>query len=309
MKYFILISLIFIKLSVAAAQNVVQAEYFIDNDAGVGNNTAVNLANPAADGTYNINLNLAGQSIGYHKIYIRTKDSDGNWSLTSRRNIEITSSGFSKKITGGEYFFDNDPGFSLATAVSISPQDSLILQNFAAATAALPVGYHKLYIRLRDSDGNWSLSARRNMEVISASVYVIAGAEYFFNSDPGVSNANAVAFTLPVSDSSFTFKIPIANIPAGSHTLYIRAKDSVNKSWGLTQWLSDSVVTSVKNGNWSDASVWSNNKVPDAHTVVLLYHNVDIDIVNATCKSLTPYRNSVICTVLAGKALKITGKK
>lgn len=308
MKNYIFTAALFIGCTLLKAQNITHAEYFIDSDAGVGNNTMVTLNNPQPDGSYNLPINLAGVGIGYHKLYIRTRDSDGNWSITSRRNIEVISTTTTKKIIGGEYFFDSDPGVGAATPIAISPQDSVVLQNFAAVTSGLSIGYHKLYIRTKDNDGNWSLTGRRNVEVINTPISVIAGAEYFFNSDSGVGFANPVTFSNPLADGSFSFKIPIDKIPAGSNTLYIRVKDSVNNSWSITQWEKDSVVTSVKTGNWSDPATWSNNKIPDANTVVLLYHNIAVDI-DATCKSLTPYRNNVTCNVMAGKALHITGQE
>ena len=182
------------------------------------------------------------------------------------------------------------------------------MQNFTAVITTLPVGYHKLYIRTKDNNNNWSLTTRRNVEVIKSVTSLIAGAEYFFNIDSGVSNANSVSFGVPAQDGSFSFKIPIDKIPTGAHTLYIRAKDSVNNNWSLTQSLTDSVITSVQDGNWSQPGTWSNNKIPGAGTVVMLYHNVEVDI-DATCKSITPYRTSAKCTVMAGKSLKITGHK
>ena len=109
-------------------QNVVQAEYFLDTDLGFGNNTLVNLT-PSPDGTFPFNINLSTASAGYHKLYIRTKDSDGNWSITSRRNIEVVPATLSR-ITNGEYFFDTDPGYGAGNTITISPQDSAILAKF-----------------------------------------------------------------------------------------------------------------------------------------------------------------------------------
>lgn len=309
MKNFILITAGLFSFLTSSAQNTVQAEYAIDVDMGIGNNNFINLANPQPDGSYNLNINLAGVSVGYHKLYFRTKDSDGKWSFTSRRNIEVISTNSVKKnVTGGEYFFDTDPGYNAGTPMTVNTQDTLVMQNFTAVITTLPVGYHKLYIRTKDNNNNWSLTTRRNVEVIKSVTSLIAGAEYFFNIDSGVSNANSVSFGVPAQDGSFSFKIPIDKIPTGAHTLYIRAKDSVNNNWSLTQSLTDSVITSVQDGNWSQPGTWSNNKIPGAGTVVMLYHNVEVDI-DATCKSITPYRTSAKCTVMAGKSLKITGHK
>ncbi len=385
MKTLFITAILFCSFLCATAQNIIQAEYFLDEDAGFGKNTIINLLNPQPDGAYSFTVNLAGAGIGYHKLYLRTKDIDGNWGQTSRRNIEVISSnsikvvtaaeyfidadagfgqatpitvnpqnvdilesftanlttlpvGYHKlyirtkdndgnwgittrrnievlppnesiRITEGEYFFDTDPGFGEANPVIINPTDTLILQNFVAATASLSIGYHKLYIRVKDNTGKWGITSRRNVEVVNANVFVVSGVEYFFNADPGVGKARRSFFANPAADSSFTFKIPVSEIPAGAHTLYLRVKDSVNNSWSLTQWQVDSVVTSVQSGKWSQPATWSNNKIPDANTVVLLFHNVDVDIIDAVCKSLTPYGNSVQCNIEAGKALKITGIK
>ncbi|MEO6723532.1 MAG: hypothetical protein ABIN67_24405 [Ferruginibacter sp.] len=307
MKSLVLIILCIVAGNVAMAQNVVAAEYFLDIDAGVGKNSLVSLTNPQPNGTYNLNVNLAGAAIGYHKLYIRTRDSNGNWSITTRKNIEIISSNSQSNMVAGEYFFDADPGFSLASSISVSTQGAIILQNFNATIAGLSLGYHKLYTRFRDTDGKWSITARRNVEVINPNVYVIAGAEYFFNTDPGVGLASKIAFLTPKPGGTFSFKIPITAIPPGSHTLYLRAKDSVNSNWSITQQKSDSIVTTVHSGLWSQPATWSNNKVPDANTIVLLYHDVEVDIINAVCRSLTPYGINVSCTVDPGKALTITG--
>ena len=290
------------------AQNIVAAEYFLDAEAGVGRNTLITLPNPQPDGSYNLNINLTGASIGYHKLYIRTRDSDGHWSITTRKNIEVISSNFVKTVVRGEYFFDADPGYGLALPVLVTTPGETVLQNFTAAVGALPIGYHKLYTRVRDIDGNWSLTARRNVEVINTAIYVIDGVEYFFNTDPGIGNAAKFTFPTPLPDGSFSFKIPVGSIPPGSHTLYLRVRDSVYKRWSFTQSETDSVVTSVQSGLWSQPATWSNNKVPDANTIVLLYHNVEVDIVTAVCRSLTPFGNNVRCTVAAGQALRITGR-
>jgi hypothetical protein len=308
MKILIFIVLLFYN-TLIIAQTVLQAEYFIDTDAGVGNNSLVTLTNPLPDGTYNFNINLSGTTVGYHKLYLRTKDSDGKWGITTKRSIEVISTNTTKKIIAGEYFFDTDPGFSAANTIVIAPQDSVILQNFSAVTSALVSGYHKLYMRLKDNVGNWSITSKRNMEMYISTTYLIAGAEYFFNTDLGVGSSNLVNFGSPLADSSFSFKIPFDKMPIGSNTLYVRAKDSSNKNWGITQLKKDSVVTSIQSGKWSQVSTWSSNKIPDANTVVLLYHNVDVDITNATCKSLAAYGNSVVCIVEAGKAINITGKR
>lgn len=299
-------ALIFFQIA-AVAQNVTHAEYFIDADAGFGNNTIVPISNPQPHGTYDFQVNLTGVNIGYHKLYVRTKDSNGKWSFTSRRNIEVTASTNIKDLVIGEYFFDSDPGFNAATPINLSLPDSVILQAFTANTTNLTTGYHKLYTRIKDNEGKWSLTSRRNIEIFNSLPPEITGAEYFFNTDPGTGNATQFSFTNPQANGSFDFKIPITNIPAGSHTLYIRAKENTSNKYSLLQWQADSIITTVQAGLWSNINTWANKKIPAGNAIILLYHNVMLDM-DATCKSLTPYGSVVTATILAGKKLIITGR-
>ena len=306
MKYFIFFIILFTGRC-AFAQNIVQAEYYIDTDAGVGQNTSVNLT-ALPDGSFPFTANITSVTPGYHKLYIRTKDSDGNWSLTTRTGFEVAPPYFSKKIIGGEFFIDVDPGIGMANNIDVNPQDTAIFQNFNVVTASLSPGFHQLYIRWKDDGGAWSHTCRRNIEIVKTNTYVIAGAEYFFNSDPGFGQANPVSFSTPAQDGNFSFKIPVENIPVGAHTLYIRAKDSSNNNYSITQWQRDSVVTTVQSGLWSQPATWSNNKIPDSNTVIIMHHDVIGDI-NGFCKSIYLFDNNVHFTVLTGNNILVTGSE
>ncbi len=222
---------------VALAQDttVVQLEYFFDADNGVGQNTVMNVT-PAADGTFPFTANIAGLTVGYHKLYIRTKDSNGKWSFTARRNVEVFTPDAKVSLVSGEYFIDADPGFGNANPVAItSPDSSISLLNFAAATSGLSVGYYKLYGRLKDNLGRWSQTFRRNIEVYKNDTNYITKAEYFFKIDNGYGNCTEVALTNPSVDGTFSFNIPSSQVPAGADTtLFIRVQDSAKGKWSLT---------------------------------------------------------------------------
>ncbi len=231
--------LLFTALSMAAlAQDtsVVQVEYFYDADNGVGNNTLVTVT-PAADGTFPFTASISGLAIGYHKLYIRTKDSNGKWSHTTRRNVEVFASDMKTTLVSGEYFIDADPGFGAAMPIVItSPDSSINLLNFPAATSGLSVGYHKLYGRLKDDLGRWSQTFRRNIEVYKNDTNYITKAEYFFTEDKGFGNCDSVVFASPSADGTFSFNIPLNKIPAGADTLFIRVQDSSENKWSITTW-------------------------------------------------------------------------
>ena len=220
----------------AAAQDtsVIKMEYFIDTDPGVGNAASVNIP-ASADVTFPFTVNLTGYAIGYHKLYIRTRDNLGRWSLTAKRNIEVLSSQIQNNVVSGEYFIDQDPGFGAGTAINVSTPDTMALQNFTAALAGLTEGSHKFYGRFRDTYGDWSQTFRRNIEVIKDENNQVVNGEYFFKTDNGFGNCSPVVFATPSADGTFTFNIPAAQIPANADTLFVRVRDDIESRWSLTR--------------------------------------------------------------------------
>jgi hypothetical protein len=214
---------------------IAKAEYFFDTDPGVGKarGVTINPTDTAIIKTFT--ASVSGLILGYHKFYLRTQDSAGRWSITTRRNIEVFPSQGYPVIAKGEYFFDTDPGIGKAKIIIISPTDTAITKTFTASAGGLTPGYHKLYIRTQDSTGRWSISARRNIEVIqSLDTAKIIAAEYFFSSDQGFGKATAKAFTSPLANGTFTFNIPYSNIPSRADTLFVRVKDNMVK-WSFTK--------------------------------------------------------------------------
>ena len=189
---------------------------------------------PAADGTFPFTANITGLAVGYHKLYIRTKDSNGKWSFTGRKNVEVFASDTKTTLVSGEYFIDADPGFGNANSVTVVSPDSVILQNFTAATSGLSVGYHKLYGRMKDNLGGWSQTFRRNIEVYKNDTNYITKAEYFFKTDNGYGTASTVLLSPPATDSTYSFNIPLSEIPQGADTLFVRVQDSSENKWSLT---------------------------------------------------------------------------
>jgi hypothetical protein len=68
----------------AIAQTIVQLEYFIDSDLESGSRTIVDIT-PGATVTKGFTVSLAGQPDGLHTLYVRAKDSNGNWSFAVSR--------------------------------------------------------------------------------------------------------------------------------------------------------------------------------------------------------------------------------
>lgn len=216
------------------AQTINQAEYFIDKDKGVGKNTKLNVT-LAADSSFTFLINLTGITPGFHQLYVRTKNSNNKWSFTVRKTIEVLGTAAFADVNKGEYFFDTDPGVGKATAFAVNPADTAVTKTFNAKTTGLQPGYHSLYIRTKDSEGRWSVSTRKSIEIIkSLDTAKITAAEYFFSNDPGFGKATKVTFATPAANGTFNFNIPYNEIPSKADTLFVRVVNSDNR-WSLTK--------------------------------------------------------------------------
>lgn len=256
MKKPILIGLMAIFTLISHAQtNIIQLEYAIDTDDGVGANTLLTIA-AGADITASIVADMpASIANGNHKVFIRTKDDNGRWSHTTRTNIHIVALQSQNNIVMAEYALDNDPSYGVATTFSINPQEEDILQAFLAQIPSdTPIGYHKLYGRVKDTYGNWSQSFRRNIQVVDDESPTVLEIEYFFENDPEFANATIVAIDNPQADGSWTFEVPYPPGPYDfNDVLYVRVKDT-NSRWSHTSIL-DRIDPNLSIGQVTDNSL------------------------------------------------------
>ncbi|HRP89524.1 MAG TPA: T9SS type A sorting domain-containing protein [Edaphocola sp.] len=215
--------------------NINKAEYFIDTDPGFG--LATNIPVTAGqDISFSFNHATTGLSSGLHRLFVRTKDANGKWSLSIPQLFyyEAALSNPLANINKAEYFIDTDPGFGMATNIPVSAGQDISF-SFNHATTGLSSGLHRLFVRTRDANGNWSLSIPQLFyyEAVESNPLVnIVKMEYFFDTDPGFGNANNIPFTAN-QDVTVTFGGSIATLSYGLHRLLIRAKDA-NGKWSVT---------------------------------------------------------------------------
>lgn len=136
---------------------ITAAEYFFDIDNGVGNGTALMVNSNSGQLNQNFNIPITGLADGFHSFYLRTQDNAGHWSLYDRRTIYIKDFDFTPDdITNAEYFIDEDPGIGSGTPVTFNDA-SETSQILNIDTADIEVGDHLFYIRVQDSNGDWSI--------------------------------------------------------------------------------------------------------------------------------------------------------
>ena len=149
--------------------------------------------------------------------------------------LSITTA-FAQIVNNAEYFFDTDPGPGNGTPTSIgTPGISVSFPVHIPIN--LSPGFHWLGIRVKDSDGKWSLFQRRNFYVFqpSTDLPIITKAEYFFDTDPGVGGGTPLNIQTTGFSISQLFNIPVpASMTAGTHYLAIRMRDQ-SGHWSLFQ--------------------------------------------------------------------------
>lgn len=144
-------------------------EYFMDSDPGFGNGKQV-----AYESTNNqailLNINVGNLTHGVHVLFVRVKNSLNQWSLThAKAFVVMPNLGNSASISRIEYFIDDaNPSLGSGTNINFvsNPTNSDVLATLDLNTSQLSLGVHKINVRTKDSNNQWSSLATANFEII-----------------------------------------------------------------------------------------------------------------------------------------------
>jgi gliding motility-associated-like protein len=222
--------------SAGIAQNITKAEYFFDNDPGIGSGVPISLPSSGSTVAFTTNISIASLAPGFHQLSIRVQESDTLWGLAESRSFYITSTvSNTPDVIAAEYFFDNDPGAGKGIPLSSVGSGGTLQFTVNLPALNLSTGFHVLNIRIKDDDGNWGLYESRGFYITTAAndESEIVAAEYFFDKDPGIGNAQPLTINPSgdVINESFTIRIS-NNLPTGKHFFGMRVKGADGK-WGL----------------------------------------------------------------------------
>jgi hypothetical protein len=221
--------------------NITRIEYFIDNDPGFGNGTIVTgYSSAPAVNNFTFTAPISAVSTGLHWLSVRAKDGNNKWTTVIVRPFSkevIPASVLLPNLTKVEYFFDNDPGFGLATDVPITAGTAI---NDLIFTTALPNamtnGIHRLSVRVKDANNKWSTVVNRvflkEAVPITSSLPNIVAMEYFINTDPGVGLGTAIPVTAGTNLTNVLASVTLEDLNLGLNRLFVRAKDA-NNVWGV----------------------------------------------------------------------------
>ena len=116
-------------------------EYFIrpigGTDPGFGNGTALAITPQQNINAYSENLNLGALPQGYYRIYVRSVDADGKWSLLNGgapfsyiiTPVYAAAPPASSNIVRVEYVFDTNLPFGSGTPITIAPNTNIANLN------------------------------------------------------------------------------------------------------------------------------------------------------------------------------------
>src|ERR1039458_26956 len=152
-KYYLLALFYVLPFVIHAQQfiEITQAEYFIDNDPGLGNAIPLSSANGNFTDAFNtVIANGLNISAGNHTINIRVKDYQNNWSPVFKSAISVQSLNIIR-LTQAEYFIDTYPGQGSAIAMlAFNGNFNDAFNTVIANGLNIAAGNHTINIRVKD---------------------------------------------------------------------------------------------------------------------------------------------------------------
>ncbi len=215
----------FYKQALAVTADITKAEYFFDTDPGFSNGTNIPIAQGLDIAELNFSANVGGLSAGIHRMYLRTKDAAGIWSIVNTHLFYKSAD--LPNITKAAYYFDNNSNSPID--IAITPATDIVDINFAANISGLSTGIHRMYLRTKDAAGVWSI-ANLHLFYKSAALSNITKAAYYFDNN---SNSPIDIVITPATDiADINFAANISSLPVGIHRMYLRTKDA-DGNWSI----------------------------------------------------------------------------
>lgn len=146
---------------IVPAANVSKMEYYIDTDPGFGSGTDIPVIAGADLTDIAVPVNTTALTEGFHKIFIRSRDNNGSWSVTNRFGFFKEFVKEPLNVKAGEYFFDTDPGFGNGTVIPFTNPKPANIADFSFNANISPLtnqAPHYMFVRVLDSMDRWSLT-------------------------------------------------------------------------------------------------------------------------------------------------------
>jgi hypothetical protein len=219
--------------------NIVYLEYFIDHDPGPGKGVPVPVSAARNLSSLNVDIDISGISKAWHRLYFRSRNADGGWSLCAFSlfdNVEVpaypNAPAPESDIVEMEYYIDNDPGFGKGIKIPAPSSPDVNKVTVPVDISNLSKGIHRLLLRSRNSLHQWSLTHVGVFDNTASLPYPTAPPpgpvtqmEYFIDNDPGFGNARPISFTAAPDIHQLSVDVDLTGLSNGQHTLYLRSRE------------------------------------------------------------------------------------
>jgi hypothetical protein len=205
-------------------QDIVQMEYYVDNDPGYGNGRQVSVSAGSLV-TSLFTIDLTGVAPGIHLLVARCKNALNQWSQVGHYSFLSAAPGF-ENIAGLEYYIDNDPGYGKGIPVTITPGKN-VTQGFIIDLTGVSPGIHKLITRCKNSADQWSQIGHYPFISVNPVIGDILQIEYFVDTDPGFGKAIPLSIT-PGNTVTKVFTPDLSGLSDGIHLLCLRSRNIYN---------------------------------------------------------------------------------
>jgi hypothetical protein len=135
------------------------AELYFDTDPGEGFGVPVATGLGADVVALDSTVSVLSVGTGFHNAYLRFRGG-GVWSFPKYQTMRIGAwvNGGSNRITGGEFFFDTDPGIGngcpLIAEDGVFDEQNEAMRRYVLASTLTP-GTHIVRLRVRDAGDRW----------------------------------------------------------------------------------------------------------------------------------------------------------
>ncbi len=220
----------FVKITMMVNNEISAAEYFIDDDPGLGNATSLPITTTDSL-DYSFSVEVDTLSDGIHNICVRVRDQLGCWSHATHRSFMKISFEQNQEITACEYFIDDDPGYGNATSIAITQSDSVGRELNISIPDTLSDGVHTICVRSRNSQNLWGLTAFQPFAKITEIDRSNIVALDYYITDANLDTVLINSYTSFEADTSIDerLNIDVSSLSLGSdYVLNIKAIDGQN---------------------------------------------------------------------------------
>jgi len=209
-------------LSVNAQDQIEEAEFYIDQDPGFGNATAIDLTSGETINE-SFTTSFADLEAGKYFAYVRVKGENENWSIPIKMPFQVQR-GSLPDIALAEWFIGNDPGFGSANTIDLEAGQT-VQDAVSAETTQVEAGRNFAYLRFRNEDGDWSLPLKQPFNINDKLPLDVVAAEYFIDEDPGIGAGIPIEVDADhFVDESYLAEVAV-DLEIGDHFLYTRVQN------------------------------------------------------------------------------------